>query len=69
MLSFVACGILVLVEDIGSALLFFLTLALIVASGLATAVLQVRCSPEEAMFTRFCSPTTAHDVLVLISPL
>lgn len=41
MVTFVACGILVLVEEASPAFLFFSTMSLIVASGLATAVLQV----------------------------
>ena len=41
LLTFVGCGVLVLVEQASAGLLFFLTLGLIVTSGLATAVLQV----------------------------
>lgn len=40
-LAFVGCGVLVLIEQASAGFLFFFTLALIVTSGLAIAVLQV----------------------------
>lgn len=43
--TFVVCGIFVLAEGVDSTLLFFCTLGLIVVSGFATAVLQVRQGP------------------------
>lgn len=46
-LTFVVCGIFVLAEGVDSTLLFFCTLGLIVVSGFATAVLQVRQGPAD----------------------
>ena len=42
LLTFVACGIFVLAEDVDSSFLFLCTICLVVISGFSIAVLQVR---------------------------